>query len=253
MASEILIVDDEADIRDLVAGILEHEGFATRTARDSDTALAEIANRWEVALGAATRHPSTLAGMEELCREHGQTKPTPLLLHYEAGGYNCLHQDLYGEVAFPLQATIMLSAPDEDFTGGENVLVEQRPRAQSRPVVARLGRGQALLFPTRDRPVAGVEEQAGRVGDRFDPFGGEVEAPDLVGRPEAVLEGADEAERGLAVALELADHIHQVLEQAGARDGAVFGDVADEQHGEAAVFGDADEGARHLAHRADLE
>jgi hypothetical protein len=116
--------------------------------------LAEIANRWAEQLG-TQKFPATLDGLVELCAAAGQHRPTPLLLRYWAGGYNCLHQDLYGEVAFPLQVTIMLSAPDEDFTGGENVLVEQRPRAQSRPVVTRLGRGQALLFPTRDRPVAG--------------------------------------------------------------------------------------------------
>jgi hypothetical protein len=116
--------------------------------------LARIANRWAADLG-TTAFPDTLDGLVEVCAEAGQHRPTPLLLRYWAGGYNCLHQDLYGEVAFPLQVTIMLSVPDEDFTGGENVLVEQRPRQQSRPVVARLERGQALLFPTRDRPVPG--------------------------------------------------------------------------------------------------
>jgi hypothetical protein len=116
--------------------------------------LAQIANRWAADLG-TTPFPGTLDGLIEVCAAAGQHRPTPLLLRYWADGYNCLHQDLYGEVAFPLQVTIMLSVPDDDFTGGENVLVEQRPRAQSRPVVARLGRGQALLFPTRDRPVPG--------------------------------------------------------------------------------------------------
>jgi len=116
--------------------------------------LAQIANRWAADLGTEP-FPDTLDGLVEVCAAAGQHRPTPLLLRYWAGGYNCLHQDLYGEVAFPLQVTIMLSTPDVDFTGGENVLVEQRPRAQSRPVVARLGRGQALLFPTRDRPVPG--------------------------------------------------------------------------------------------------
>ena len=116
--------------------------------------LAQIANEWAAQLGTGA-FPDTLEGLLEVCAAAGQHRPTPLLLRYWAGGYNCLHQDLYGEVAFPLQVTIMLSVPDEDFTGGENVLVEQRPRAQSRPVVARLGRGEALLFPTRARPVPG--------------------------------------------------------------------------------------------------
>jgi len=116
--------------------------------------LAQIANRWAADLGTKP-FPDTLDGLVDVCAAAGQHRPTPLLLRYWANGYNCLHQDLYGEVAFPLQVTIMLSVPDEDFTGGENVLVEQRPRAQSRPVVARLERGQALLFPTRDRPVPG--------------------------------------------------------------------------------------------------
>jgi hypothetical protein len=116
--------------------------------------LVQIANRWAGDLRGPA-FPDTLDGLVEVCAAVGQHRPTPLLLRYWAGGYNCLHQDLYGEVAFPLQVTLMLSVPDVDFTGGENVLVEQRPRAQSRPVVARLGRGQALLFPTRDRPVPG--------------------------------------------------------------------------------------------------
>jgi uncharacterized protein len=116
--------------------------------------LAQIANRWAADLGTPT-FPDTLDGLVEVCAAAGQHRPTPLVLRYWAGGYNCLHQDIYGDVAFPLQVTIMLSEPDVDFTGGENVLVEQRPRAQSRPVVTRLERGQALLFPTRDRPVPG--------------------------------------------------------------------------------------------------
>jgi hypothetical protein len=116
--------------------------------------LSKIANEWAAQLGTGT-FPDTLDGLLEVCAAAGQHRPTPLLLRYWADGYNCLHQDLYGEVAFPLQVTIMLSVPDDDFTGGENVLVEQRPRQQSRPVVARLERGQALLFPTRDRPVPG--------------------------------------------------------------------------------------------------
>jgi uncharacterized protein len=116
--------------------------------------LAQIANRWAAQLGQPV-FPETLDGLVGMCAAAGQHRPTPLLLRYWAGGYNCLHQDIYGDVAFPLQVTIMLSIPDVDFTGGENVLVEQRPRAQSRPVVARLQQGQALLFATRERPVAG--------------------------------------------------------------------------------------------------
>jgi uncharacterized protein len=116
--------------------------------------LAQVANGWAAQLGRPA-FPDTLDGLVDMCAEAGQHRPTPLLLRYWAGGYNCLHQDIYGDIAFPLQITIMLSEPDIDFTGGENVLVEQRPRAQSRPVVARPRRGQAFIFPTRDRPVPG--------------------------------------------------------------------------------------------------
>ncbi len=116
--------------------------------------LAEIANRWMEQLGDPP-FPETLDELVEMCAAAGQHRPTPLLLRYWPGGYNCLHQDIYGDVAFPLQVTIMLSVPDEDFTGGENVLVEQRPRAQSRAAVVRPQRGEAMLFPTRYRPVPG--------------------------------------------------------------------------------------------------
>jgi hypothetical protein len=116
--------------------------------------LAQVANGWAAQLG-TTEFPDTLDGLVEMCAAAGQHRPTPLLLRYWAGGYNCLHQDIYGDVAFPIQVTIMLSAPGEDFTGGENVLVEQRPRAQSRPVVADPRQGEAFIFPTRDRPVPG--------------------------------------------------------------------------------------------------
>jgi hypothetical protein len=118
--------------------------------------LASIANAWSHALGASHNFPSTLAALLAVCRRHGQTRPTPLLLHYTTGGYNCLHQDLYGEVAFPLQLTILLSRPGRDFTGGEFVLVEQRPRAQSRSEVVDLEQGQAIMFTTRYRPVQGT-------------------------------------------------------------------------------------------------
>jgi len=118
--------------------------------------LAPIAAEWEAALGGARRYPGTLDGFLGLCAERGQTKPTPLLLRYEAGGYNCLHQDLYGEIAFPLQMTCLLSRPGSDFTGGEFLLVEQRPRAQSRGEVVPLERGQIVVFATRDRPARGA-------------------------------------------------------------------------------------------------
>jgi uncharacterized protein len=117
--------------------------------------LAEVANRWAEQLDGPT-FPGTLDELLAACAAAGQRKPTPLVLNYEAGGYNCLHQDVYGDVTFPLQVTIMLSRPGVDFTGGENVFVEQRPRAQSRPAVANLERGQGVIFATRHRPVAGA-------------------------------------------------------------------------------------------------
>jgi hypothetical protein len=117
--------------------------------------LRAIANRWQAALGLRDRYPPTLAGLLARCRRHGQTRPTPLLLHYEAGGYNCLHQDLYGDVAFPLQLTCFLSRP-EDYTGGEFLLVEQRPRAQSRGEAIATGQGEIVIFATRERPVKGA-------------------------------------------------------------------------------------------------
>jgi len=113
--------------------------------------LAVIANRWAARLG-DPGHPLDLAGLHERCAAADQHRPTPLLLRYEAGGYNCLHQDLYGDVWFPLQVAFMLSEPDVDFTGGESVFVEQRPRAQSRPMVARPHRGQGIVFTVNNRP-----------------------------------------------------------------------------------------------------
>ncbi len=118
--------------------------------------LARVANGWMKALRSRTRFPADLDGLLRRCRRHGQTRPTPLLLRYEAGGYNCLHQDLYGEVAFPLQITCLLSRPAIDFTGGEFLLVEQRPRAQSKGEAITLGHGEAIIFPTRERPAAGA-------------------------------------------------------------------------------------------------
>jgi hypothetical protein len=117
--------------------------------------LAAIANRWMAALGTETRFPARLGAFAELCRRAGQTKPTPLLLRYAGGGYNCLHQDLYGEVAFPLQLACLLSSPEDDYCGGEFLLVEQRPRAQSVGHAVALQRGEGIIFPTRFRPLAG--------------------------------------------------------------------------------------------------
>jgi hypothetical protein len=116
--------------------------------------LAAVANRWMEALGNVERYPATLSAFLARCQQHGQTKPTPLLLRYEAGGYNCLHQDLYGEVAFPLQLTCFLSRPGDDYSGGAFLLVEQRPRAQSRGEAILPAQGEIIIFTTRDRPVA---------------------------------------------------------------------------------------------------
>jgi hypothetical protein len=117
--------------------------------------LAQAANRWAERLGDDARYPETLGEFLETCHAAGQTKPTPLILRYRPGGYNALHQDLYGDVAFPFQALTVLSRKGEDFDGGESVLVEQRPRAQSRAHVISLGQGELLLFPTRHRPAQG--------------------------------------------------------------------------------------------------
>jgi len=118
--------------------------------------LAEIANRWNEAMGIAVRYPAEHAAFLRRCHKAGQGKPTPLLLQYEPGDYNCLHQDLYGEHVFPLQATILLAEPGNDFTGGEFVLTEQRPRMQSRAEVVPLGHGEGVIFPVHHRPVAGT-------------------------------------------------------------------------------------------------
>jgi len=118
--------------------------------------LAEVANHWAEALGEDTpRYPRDHAAFLKLCHKAGQTKPTPLMLHYEAGGYNCLHQDLYGDLSFPLQMVFLLGQQGRDWEGGEFILVEQQPRAQSRPQVVLADCGQAILFTTRYRPVKG--------------------------------------------------------------------------------------------------
>jgi hypothetical protein len=118
--------------------------------------LAPVANRWNEAMGIDARFPPEHAEFLERCHAAGQTRPTPLLLQYGAGDYNCLHQDVYGDLVFPLQAAFLLSVPGEDFTGGEFVLTEQRPRMQSRAEVVPLGQGDGVIFAVRHRPVQGA-------------------------------------------------------------------------------------------------
>jgi hypothetical protein len=118
--------------------------------------LAEVANRWTEMFGEnAPRYPLKHAAFLKTCHQAGQTKPTPLMLHYEAGGFNCLHQDLYGEVSFPLQMVFLLGQQGRDWQGGEFILVEQQPRAQSKAQVVTADCGQAIIFTTRYRPVKG--------------------------------------------------------------------------------------------------
>jgi hypothetical protein len=116
--------------------------------------LVAVANRWADALRQGNRYPRSLTAFLNFCHDHGQTKPTPLLLRYGPGGYNCLHQDLYGDIAFPFQLTVFLSSSD-DYIGGQFLLLEQRPRAQSRGEAISTERGEAVIFTTRYRPVSG--------------------------------------------------------------------------------------------------
>jgi len=118
--------------------------------------LAAMANAMMAALGQDVRYPDTLAAFLDRCTAAGQTKPTPLLLRYEAGGHNRLHQDLYGPLAFPIQAAMLLSEPGRDFTGGEFLLAETAPRQQTRGEAVRLSLGETILFPTAERPVPGA-------------------------------------------------------------------------------------------------
>ncbi|HTH53373.1 MAG TPA: 2OG-Fe(II) oxygenase [Edaphobacter sp.] len=127
-----------------------------QTLRDSlYPPLATIANRWNELMGDPQTYPAEHAKFQQLCHQEGQTRPTPLLLQYQQGDYNCLHQDLYGELVFPIQAAFLLSEPGRDFTGGEFVLAEQRPRMQSRASVAPLRQGEAVLFAVNHRPQRG--------------------------------------------------------------------------------------------------
>ncbi len=118
--------------------------------------LAPIANNWQTKLGIEQQWPGTLSELTEYCHSHGQLRPTPLILKYGPGDFNCLHQDLYGPIHFPLQVVLLLSEPGNGFTGGELMLIEQRPRMQSRGSVVSLLRGDAVVIPVRERPRQGA-------------------------------------------------------------------------------------------------
>jgi uncharacterized protein len=118
--------------------------------------LVPLANRWHEAMGLATRFPPRHEAFIQRCHAHGQTRPTPLLLRYGPGDFNCLHQDVYGDEVFPLQLVLLLSRPGSDFDGGEFVMTEQRPRMQSRPMVLSLQQGDAAIIAVRHRPVRGA-------------------------------------------------------------------------------------------------
>jgi uncharacterized protein len=163
------VFDDDAAFRSTV--VMERHGYGHGVYRYFDNplpplvaklreqlyaALAPVANAWAEALGDEERYPATLAAFLERCREHGQMRPTPLMLRYRAGDHNALHRDLYGDVAFPLQVTVLLDEPGRDFEGGEFVLVEQRPRKQSLVHVVPLRHGDAVVFPNAVRPVRGA-------------------------------------------------------------------------------------------------
>lgn len=118
--------------------------------------LVASANRWNSAMGIGVQYPEQHADFIARCHQGGQAKPTPLMLQYETGDYNCLHQDLYGDHVFPLQLAVLLSEPQKDFTGGEFVMTEQRPRMQARPIVVPLRQGDGVIFAVHNRPVRGT-------------------------------------------------------------------------------------------------
>jgi len=135
-------------------------GLVDALRRATYAQLAPIANAWGERLGCAADWPADHESVAARCAAAGQTRPTPLLLRYGAGDYNCLHQDLYGEVHFPLQAILLLDRPGIDFDGGELLLVEQRPRRQSKPIVVPLTQGTFAVIPVRERPVEGIRGTA---------------------------------------------------------------------------------------------